>query len=190
MTKFRLFAGALALALFASLISPASTRASTFEPFDIASSDAITERMISELENGAEICPQVPTIYQFDCYRQAFQAAAAAVGSKPDYRDARRALSSVATDLNKIVRKEQDKTQPKIKVGNRSYKAIKSESIPASTAVFEASRDEAATVLLRSNDAASAAYTRVASVVGSSKILYRAQLQLLRRMAGLITIAG
>ena len=143
------------------------------DPVQLAMSEAVTGNVMSQLEGGTATCGALDAVYQFDCYRQAYRAAGSKIKGRPDYRDAAKALKTVESTLNTIVRKNADRSQPSIRVGGRTYKAIKPEAIPAATSSFRSARTQAATVLLRSDDVAALHYTRIADALNSDKVLIR-----------------
>lgn len=154
-------------------LSAMPVHASSAPPPILAMSEAVTGQVIAELESGLSTCSRLDAAYQFDCYRQAYRAAGSAIKGRPDYKDASKALKAVEDTLRAIVRKNGDRGQPNIRVGGKTYKAIKPAAVPAAAQAFRASRQEAATLLLRSTDKAALHYTRIADALNSNKVLIR-----------------
>lgn len=166
---FRLF-----LALAFALLSAQS--ASAF-------SDAHTARAVTIVRDGGAACGRLETVYQFDCFRQVFRKAGDALGNRPDYADARTALKEVERTLNDTVRRNEDRNRPAIRVDGRRVKPIRPDAVPAAKKSFEAARSSAVTKLLRADGKARLHYTRIAEVVGSTKVLIRSRLRPARGMS-------
>ena len=142
-----------------------------------------TAAAVAALEGGIATCQAVPVVYRFDCYRKNYGDAARSLGGNRDYGDAEQALGKVERVLRGIVRQNRDRDAPAISVGRKRYRAIKPEAVRDSAALFERARAEAVTVLLRAKGPAQTHYARIASVVGSDKVILRSGLMRLRRLA-------
>ncbi len=143
----------------------------------LAFSADFTGSVVGSLESGIAQCQAIATIYRFDCYRQNYRRARRIMNGKPDYRMAQKALRHVEATLNSFVKKNTDETAPHLSVGGKTYKAVTPEAVKPGAAAFDQARSEAVTILLRSDGRAKVHYQRIASVVGSNKLIIRSDLQ-------------
>ncbi len=144
-----------------------------------AFSDANTAQVVNTLKEGRVTCGRLETVYQFDCYRQVYRKAGSALQNRPDYAGARDALRDIERTLDKVVKQNRDRNKPVLNVGGMRVKPIRSETMPAAIKSFDAARSTAVTKLLRADGKAKIHYTRIADVVGSTKVLIRSRLQTL-----------
>lgn len=175
------FALATAVALAAG--TPVFSSSATFDDsFEVAMSDAVTAKAVKVLTEGNGACRSLPSVYQVDCYRQSFRRAGAEISRYPDYKDARKALKLVERTLNSALKEYGDKSAAPLRSGGRTYKAIKPEAVAPSAQAFKRARADAVTILLRSKGPIKVHYERIASVVGSSKLIIRSSLEALKRL--------
>lgn len=150
----------------------------------LAFSADFTGSVVGSLESGIAQCQAIATVYRFDCYRQNYRRTGRLMNGKPDYRSAQKALRHVEGTLNSFIKKNTDKAAPRLSVGGMTYKAVKPETVKPGAAAFDQARSEAVTILLRSPDGnARQHYERIASVVGSNKLIIRSALEVLRGYA-------
>lgn len=168
-----IFAGLLGMILSLHAIgAQASPPAST----QLAMSNSFTGQVVSKLEGGISECQAIAAVYRFDCYRQNYRAVGRSLNGKPDYRDAQKALKQVENTLKAVVKQNGDKAAPPLKQNGRTYKAVRPQTVPASATAFKQARQEAVTILLRADGKAQVHYQRIASVVGSNKVIIRTDL--------------
>lgn len=132
-----------------------------------------TDSIVAELTGGEATCSRLEAVYQFDCYRQAYRSAAKKTDGRGDYRAAGKALREVEKTLKTVVRQNEDKTKAAIRVGGKTYKAIKPEAVKVGVQAFQTARNQAATKLLRSDGKAQVHYARIAQAMKSNKVLIR-----------------
>jgi len=168
-----IIAAVLSLAL--SLLST-TVMAGTPTGDKIAFSSDFTGQVVGKLEGGISECQAVAAVYRFDCYRQNYRAVGRSLNGKPDYRDAQKALKTVENTLRAVVKQNGDSSAPPLKQNGRTYKAVRPDTVAASTAAFNKARQEAVTILLRADGKAQVHYQRIASVVGSNKVIIRTDL--------------
>lgn len=163
--------------LILALLMPAQIAvANSANSYQLAFSDDFTGTIVKPLEDGILECQAIAAVYQFDCYRQSYRAAGRKMNGQKVYRDAQKALRLVETTLKSIVKKNADKSAPKLKVNGKTYKAVKPTAVKPGAAAFKQARAEAVTILLRANGQAKVHYARIANVVGSNKLIIRSDL--------------
>lgn len=142
----------------------------------LAMSDTITSKVVLVLQEGGDECRGIPNVYQFDCYRQMFRRAGSSVSKFPDYGEARKAFRHVEKTLKAVLKQYPDKATAPLRSNGRTYKPIQPDAVKSASAAFERARAEATTILLRANGPIRIHYERIASVVGSNKLIIRSQL--------------
>lgn len=157
--------------------------ANTDSPMRLAFSESFTDSIVRSLEGGIGTCQALPAVYRFDCYRQNYRATASKMNGKPDYRDAQKALRHVENTLKSILRSYGDKAAPTIRSGGLTYKPVKPDAVSTAARAFDTARAEAVTILLRSDGRARVHFERIASVVGSNKLIIRSAIDRLLRRA-------
>lgn len=143
-----------------------------------AVSSAVTASVVSDLEGGVRTCQSLPQVYRFDCYRQNYGGVVDSLSGKKGYRDAQRALRGVEKTLDKVMRRNLDRSVAPVKVGGATYRAIKPEAVDPAAKKFDQARAEAVTILLRSGGETAKHYQQIAGVVGSNKLLIRSEMSL------------
>ncbi|MCA0871937.1 hypothetical protein LCL97_13945 [Seohaeicola saemankumensis] len=161
---------------FALSFLAATVMAGTPTDDRIAFSSDFTGQVVGKLEGGISECQAVAAVYRFDCYRQNYRAVGRSLNGKPDYRDAQKALKRVEDTLKAVVKQNGDRGAPPLKQNGRTYKAVRPDTVAASAAAFNKARQEAVTILLRADGKAQVHYQRIASVVGSNKVIIRTDL--------------
>jgi len=161
-----------ALVMLLSL-STSITLAGTGSAYRLAFSDGNTSAVVSVLESGIAQCQSLEAVYRFDCYRQNYRAAGSKLNGRPDYRAAQKALQQVELTLKATLRQNRDKTAPPVRLNGKTYKAVTPDAVKPGNAAFARARAEAVTVLLRADGHATVHYQRIASVVGSKKVIIR-----------------
>ncbi len=139
----------------------------------LAFSQDSTSDVVLRLTQGAEECARLPWIYRIDCLAQVYKRAAGAVAGKPDYRGARTALLNASRKLDALVDENRDRSEPRVKVGRRTYRPIAARKSVGDAAL--AILRETETILLRSSESRNRRihYQRIAQAVGSTKVLLR-----------------
>ncbi len=157
------------------LVSLAATfaGASPDSAYLLAFSDNNTNAVVTVLENGIAQCQRLDAVYRFDCYRQNYRDAGSKMKGRPDYRTAQKALQRVEQTLKATVRQNRDKTAPTIRVNGKTYKPVTPAAVKPGEAGFARARAAAVTTLLRADGRAAVHYQRIASVVGSNKVIIR-----------------
>jgi len=139
----------------------------------LAFSDGNTNAVVTILEQGIAQCQRLDAVYRFDCYRQNYRSAGSKLKGLPDYRAAQKALQQIELMLKATIRQNRDKTAPPVKLNGKTYKAVTPEAVKPGNAAFARARSEAVTSLLRADGQAAVHYHRIASVVGSNKVIIR-----------------
>lgn len=138
--------------------------------------DDATTKIVKPLDEVNTECGSIDVIYRLDCTQQAYKSAVRAVPNHSDYRKARGDLNSAQRKLNKLLKKNLDKTVAPLKVGNKTYRAVKKTVAKSLNAQAIVVLEETATKLLRSagnSKKRQLHYARIADVVGSNKKIFR-----------------
>lgn len=148
-------------------------------------SEPTTDLIIRLLREGETLCGATPIIFRPDCIAENLRKAARELPSRGDYAEARTALNTAVNKIDDVVRKNQDRAQPRVRsratLSGRTVQtpplvAVKPETVPQVNREVTAILEETETVLLRSarNDEKRAEhYQRIAAAVGSNKVLLR-----------------
>ncbi len=142
----------------------------------IAVADKSTAKITKPLKGAASECRTVKEEYLASCLAGAFRAAAKAVkSSQPDYRDARKILTDAAKKLEGLQKANADKSVPKKRSKNGTYRAVKKEAVTGVKKSALKIVQEAETMLIRSSGSGKRQlhYQRISQAVGSPKVLLR-----------------
>jgi hypothetical protein len=142
----------------------------------ISVDDDATTKIVEPLAEANTECGSIDVIYRLDCAQQAYKSAVKAVPKHSDYQKARRDLYSAQRKLNKLLKKNLDKTVAPLKVGNKTYRAVKKTVAKSLNAQATVVLEETATKLLRSagnSKKRQLHYAQIADVVGSNKKIFR-----------------
>ncbi|MEM5585752.1 MULTISPECIES: hypothetical protein [unclassified Roseibium] len=138
--------------------------------------DDVTGAIVRQINRGTAECGRIDKVYRIDCMRQVYKQAAGATGNRRDYSAVNGELRKLSRTLNGIVGKNVDRKAGKIKVGNKSYRAVTRKALRQASGQASQAVSEAATKLLRSGGNAKKRkvhYTRIANAVNSSKKILR-----------------
>ena len=137
-------------------------------------SDANTGKVVKTLQAGEAACARLPVEYRTDCLARSFKDAAKAA-SAPDYRDARKMLNDASRTLAALAKANADPAAPALRVGGKSYRAVKKPVAKAVNRKAAAVITETETRLLRSSGSArrKTHFQSIARAVGSTKKLLR-----------------
>ncbi|WP_189679350.1 hypothetical protein [Seohaeicola zhoushanensis] len=144
---------------------------------------ATTNAVVKLLTGGVRGCQRLQKVYRYDCYSQVYGQAAGLLRGNPAYSEARVVLSDVERSLSRTVRRNLDRAQPQVRMGNQQFRAIRADTLPAAKAAFASALEEAETRLLRSSNGQSEHHIRIAAALNSNKVLLRSALLLLRLIA-------
>ena len=120
-------------------------------------------------------CQFLPQEYRVDCLAQELREASRIVRNS-GYKNANREIASAAKKLDRIVKRNEDKSAPKIKRNGKTYRAVKKSSVKKVNRQAKKIVAETKTKLIRSagNSALKKThYTKIAKAVGSTKVLLR-----------------
>jgi len=143
--------------------------------------DSTTNRLVRFLEKGIELCQSLDTVYRYDCYRQNYSSAAGKLAGRSAYAVPLAALLDVERVLNRIVAQNTDPTVAKVRKKGDTFRAVTPASTAKAKETFRQALDEAATVLLRSDQGSGTHFARIAQALNSNKILLRAMLRMIDR---------
>lgn len=138
-------------------------------------SDGATNASVKLLNQGRNECSNIRIEYKIDCLRQVYSRAAGPLKA-PEYSGARKELRSTSRTLKKLVQKNLDKSKPVLKVGRRSYKAVKKTVVASLNREASKVISESATRLLRSASKSKqrrSHYTKIAKAFDSTKVILR-----------------
>lgn len=141
----------------------------------LAMSDAATAKALQPIDDATAECRSFGDAYLASCVAASLRSAARAMGSKPDYRDARKVLVDAARKLEGLTKAQADKTAPRQRGRNGRYRAVKPELAKAVNKAALTIVQEAETKLLRSSGSGlrMVHYQRIAKAVGSTKVILR-----------------
>lgn len=174
----------IAFALCFSLNNPIYTHAGQASDADVAEAlgtanqvltDRDTNRITNSIASENSVCLALPKAYRADCLAQNLKDSSRVV-RKSGYRDANGIMSSGATQINRLVSQNEDKSAPKIRRGNKTYRAVKKLAIAKVNKQAARIVTETKTKLLRSAGRSAAKkthYARIARAVDSTKVLLR-----------------
>lgn len=143
--------------------------------------NSTTNRLVRFLERSIKLCQSLDTVYRYDCYRQKYGSAAGQLAGKQAYAVPLGALLDVQRTLDRIVANNTDPATGTVRKKGDTFRAITPSSTGEAKEAFRQALDEAATVLLRSDNSAGAHFTRIAQALDSNKILLRALLRMIGR---------
>lgn len=166
-----------------------SVGSSVADRFGAASAGSATTGLAARIEaafaQARGLCTAVPREYRLDCMLVFFRQALAETPQAGQMAEAHAILRDTVQRLEKLVADNVDASRPTIRAqvreGNRTratprLRAVRAERVAQTNAAAARIIAEAETQLLRSAPASSPArleYTRIASAVGSNKVLLR-----------------
>jgi len=148
-------------------------------------SNAMTHKVVLDLNSVRKECGHYDDAYRIDCLRQGIEMLAASLPDNSEYRDVKRILKKAGGKLGRIVDTYQDSSKPKLDAPananprfrtRRHYTAIRRAAEPEAMAKAQKVIDEAATQLLRSSENSElryAHYQQISAAVNSTKVLLR-----------------
>ncbi len=134
-----------------------------------------TQSISADISSIASQCQFLPQEYRLDCLAQELKEASRIV-KNVGYKNANREIASAAKKLDRIVKRNEDKSAPKIKRNGKTYRAVKKSSVKKVNRQAKKVIAETKTKLIRSagNSALKKThYTKIAKAVGSTKVLLR-----------------
>ncbi len=134
-----------------------------------------TSTISADISGIASQCQSLPQEYRVDCLAQELKEASRIVNNA-GYKKANREIASAAKKLDRIVKRNEDKSAPKIKRNGKTYRAVKKSSVKKVNRQAKKVITETKTKLIRSagNSALKKThYTKIAKAVGSTKVLLR-----------------
>ena len=172
---------ATSLPLSASVIAPAPElrlrpAQGLILPPTLIASDAATAKIIKPLVETDKNCEPIPFEYRLDCVLQGYKQAVRNTPNNRDYRAMKSDLSIAQRKLNRLVKANLDKEAPPLKVGNKTYRAVKKNVAESLNAQATQILEETATKLIRSAGSSKKRqihYARVADAVHSNKKIFR-----------------
>ena len=87
-----------------------------------------TQSISADISSIASQCQFLPQEYRVDCLAQELKEASRIVRST-GYKNANREIASAAKKLDRIVKRNEDKSAPKIKRNGKTYRAVKKSSV-------------------------------------------------------------
>ena len=148
--------------------------------------DEITTEIVVQISQIGQICDAVDDAYQVSCFSRMYRELAEDLSSRGDYAETKEILLDTADKLDRIVRKDRDRSKPAVRATLTTPTGAEKTTPPivavtpdaVQTARAEAAEvmAEAETVLLRSASSDSKRaihYQRIAAAVGSNKVLLR-----------------
>lgn len=157
----------------------------TIQSVPVTVGKATTKNVVLAISTGGETCAQIQREYLVDCLAATYRRAAGKMPRIGDYAEARKIMLETANKLERVVRANQDREKPNIKISAqtpqgefsveriRPVRAASIEQVNASALRIVA---EAETLLLRSSEntvTRSIHYQQIASAIGSNKVLLR-----------------
>ena len=143
--------------------------------------NSTTNQLVRFLERGIRLCRSLDSVYRYDCYRQNYSSAADKLAGNAAYAVPMMALQSVEQTLERVVAQNADPTARTVRKRGGTFRAVKPASTAKAKETFRRALDEAATVLLRSDEGAGTHFARIAKALDSNKILLRAMLRMIGR---------
>ncbi len=134
-----------------------------------------TQSISADISSIASQCQFLPQEYRLDCLAQELKESSRIV-KNAGYKNANREIASAAKKLDRIVKRNEDKSAPKIKRNGKTYRAVKKSSVKKVNRQAKKVIAETKTKLIRSagNSALKKThYTKIAKAVGSTKVLLR-----------------
>lgn len=148
--------------------------------------DEITTEIVVQISQIGQICDAVDDAYQVSCFSRMYRELAEDLSSRGDYAETKEILLDTADKLDRIVRKDRDRSKPPVRATLTTptgaekttppIVAVKPEAVQTARAEAAEVMAEAETVLLRSASSDSKRaihYQRIAAAVGSNKVLLR-----------------
>lgn len=137
--------------------------------------NARTAAIVLNLGNAISECNLLPQEYQADCLAQNFRETSKIVKAS-GYRSVNTELDSAAQQISQLIEQNLDASAPKLKLGKKTYRAVKKSAVAAINQKSAAIVTETSTKLLRStgNSALKKVhFARIAKAVNSTKVLLR-----------------
>ncbi|MBB97891.1 MAG: hypothetical protein CML68_25235 [Rhodobacteraceae bacterium] len=144
--------------------------------------DSTTTALIIQMQSEFRKCFEIPWVYRYDCYDDAYFSSARRVADNPDYDLVEDTLAEVGDKIQAVVRANADPVKPPLRKGFKSYQPIKEEARATAKAQVADAIEEAQTVLLRAPDDNGAHFSRIAQALESNKVLLRAALDWIGRL--------
>ena len=151
-----------------------------------AASAAITAAVVKEINSGTQFCRKlVQKEYVIDCLSERLENAAKALPSVGDYAQAKAAIEEAARKLHDLARKNAPKVSPPVRmqvkgskpvITSRRLIAVKISALERANQQAIVIVQEAETILLRAtenSDRRKVHYERIATAIGSNKVLLR-----------------
>lgn len=152
-------------------------------PPDALISEAITQLIVTRIEDSRDLCERVPRKYVVDCLAKQLGALADELPSAGELAPAQATLDRVARELAEIARANRDRREPRIRAEIPGVVrtpapliAVRPDRAAVAERAAEGAIAEASTILLRSAAGAetvASSYTRIAGAVDSTKLLLR-----------------
>jgi hypothetical protein len=149
-------------------------------------SNALTASVVKAINSCNEFCGKlVQKEYVIDCLSERLRNAAKILPSTGDYAEAKIALENASRKLHDLARKNASKKLPRVRMKTKGKKpvttsrpliAVKTSSLKQTNQQAIAIVKEAETVLLRATESSERRkvhYKRIATAVGSTKVLLR-----------------
>ena len=137
--------------------------------------NARTAAITLKISATIDECRLIPEEYRADCLAQNLREASKIVKNN-GYRKLNAEISSAAQQISSIVAQNIDTSAPKLRLGKKTYRAVKKSALSAVNKKAAAVVAETSTVLLRSTGSSALKkvhFTRIAKAVNSTKVLLR-----------------
>ena len=90
--------------------------------------DSTTTALIIQMQSEFRKCFEIPWVYRYDCYDDAYFSSARRVADNPDYDLVEDTLAEVGDKIQAVVRANADPVKPPLRKGFKSYQPIKEEA--------------------------------------------------------------